>query len=156
MTYPFDMAVEGALPGFFITGINPIANPQSVINEKPPMGLLDKIIEKKQAWDVTFNWCVGGPVADAMGPCQWRLCVYLLRLSAPGGAILVNNPPTGTLVNYNTGTPGPDNYSVKVPIKAGAVPDGVYELHTSVDIVSGAIIPVTLFGDGPTMKFYTA
>lgn len=158
MALPIKLDVEGGLPGFFIQGVPPEATPLCVLNEGgPPVQLFDRIIKwDDQPWDITFHWQVGGPVADALGPFNWVLNVYLLKLSPPGGSIVV--PPTPFKVPYKVGTQGPDNYNVKVQFNPGkqikGLDPGVYELHTSIDNDSPAVLPITLFGDGPCMKFY--
>jgi len=151
MAYPFNMEVEVALPCFSIRGVPPQANPQCVINEGPETGLPDRIIRTNQPWNVHFHWCVEVPESEPGGVwCDWRCDVYLLKLSAPGGAQLVGSKK----VPYNTGVPGPQYYDVVVPIAPNQVQAGMYELHTSVDILGPVIIPVALFGNGPMMKFY--
>ena len=158
MSFPFKLEVEGGLPGFFIQGVPPNTIPTCVLyEENPPAPLFDRIIRwDNQPWDVTFHWQVGGPVADALGPFNWLVNVYLLKLSGPGGAMVV--PPTPVKQAYKVGTPGPDNYEVKIEFppasKIKGLDPGVYELHTSIDNDSPANLPITLFGDGPSMKFY--
>jgi len=160
MAYPFKLEVEGGLPGLSIgpSTTTPYSTPQCVLYEQnPPAPLFDRIIRwDDQVWDVSFHWQIGGPVSDALGPFNWLLNVYLLKLSGPGGAMVV--PPTPTKVPYRVGTVGPDNYDINVQFKPGKeIPNlapGMYELHTSIDNDSPAVLPITLFGDGPCMKFY--
>ena len=148
----FTLEVENTLTDFYVRGIPAAVNPECVLSEAAPsQGLPDRIIKNTQAWDVTFKWQVDGPTALAMGPCNWLLNVYLLKLSGGGGA--VQAAPT-TTVPYAVGNPIPDNYIVTINIPASAVPVGLYKLYTSVEIQSPAVIPVTMFGEGPVMKIY--
>jgi len=152
MAFVIPLEVEATLPGFFITGVPPTASPQAVINEGPPeQGIWDRVIKNNQPWSVTFHYRVGGPVSDAMGPAKWSLNVHLLSLS--GG----QNKTINQTVAY-TQSQGDDNYDVPLSISPGSVKDGLYKLNVSIEVQStpaGSIIPVTLFGDGPMMKFYT-
>jgi hypothetical protein len=138
------------LPGFVVSQVPGEQWPACVLNENPPEGLFDTAIKHTQSWSVTFKWRTYGVTSDAMGPAIWHMKVYLDKLSGPGGAQLVRE----LKVPYKI-TSGPDNYSYPVEIPAGAVADGVYKLYTAVDLESPAIVPVTLFGEGPLMKFYT-
>jgi len=152
--YTYRLNVEETLAEFDIAGVPPRPNPQCVLNEINPQGLPDRIIKNNQPWNVGFHWRVSGHTSDAIGPCDWKLNVYLLKLNAPGGANVVATKS----VPYKV-TEGQDDYDETIEIHAGEVPDGMYKLYTSVDVENPGpaqpIIPVTLFGEGPVMKFYT-
>lgn len=152
MPYPFKLEVGIGLPGLVVSGVNPRPDPQCVLNEHLPQGLLDRVIKNDQAWDVTFYWNVSGLVAEAIGPFDWNCCVYLLCLSNQGGVSFSKYQQAP----YKTGADS--DYIVKVdipPTTQGGVPVGMYKLYTSIDVIhSPAVLPVTMFGEGPTMKFY--
>jgi hypothetical protein len=151
MAYSFELHVEETLPGFVISPVAPHPYPLCVINENAPAGLPDRIIKRNQSWTVGFKWRVEGPVSDAMGPFNWRLSVHLLKLDGSGGVTWSQS----TNEAYRTGVAGADDYDKTISVAAGAVPDGLYKLYASIDVQSPAIVPVTMMGDGPMMKFYT-
>lgn len=150
MAYSFPMDFETTLaPGFAINPVAPDATPRCVINETGPVGLPDRAIQNTQTWNVTFRWNVSGGASDLLGPTNtWNLRVFLLNLS--GGA----NQSRNQSEPYLAGA-GADNYTPVVNFAAGAIPNGMYKLFTSVDLVTGGVEPITLFGEGPVMKFYT-
>ena len=151
--YNFNLNYEETLPGFSILPIGAETSPLCIINENPPAGLLDRVIQNTQDWTVDFHWRVEGVASDAMGPFDWELSAYLLLLSGPGGVTWSQSMAVPYLM-----TSGGDDYSHTMNISAGVVPDGLYRLHTTVIVKHPAplpIIPVTLFGDGSTMQFYT-
>jgi len=156
MPYSVPLQLEADLQGFFIQSHpNRPNSPEVVINENLPRGLYDTVIKDSQAWDVTFYWRIDGDTANAMGPFNWVLNVYLLRLSPPAGVWQASK-----VVPFKVGDPVPDDYaeSINIPAykddPAHGVPTGLYDFHASIDIQSQAVVPVTLMGDGPMMKFY--
>lgn len=147
----FPMDFETALaPGFAINPVGGDATPRCVINESAPVGLAHRAIQTTQQWTVTFRWGVSGGTSDLLGPgSRWDVSVFLVCLS--GGA----NQSRTLAVPYAVGA-GSDDYTPVVTFAAGAVPVGVYKLYTSVDLRTGGVAPITLFGEGPLMKLYTA
>jgi len=152
MTLTIPLQVEADLQGFSIKAVPNHPNPECVLNEHTPTGLFDTVIKDNQDWDVTFYWRVDGATANAMGPFNWILSLHLLRLNQPGGVWSVSRS-----VAYAVGNPIPDDYSETITVPAsknGGVPLGLYKLHATIDIQSQSVVPVTLFGEGPIMKFY--
>ena len=152
MSITRQLVCEETLPGFMIGAVGSDAWPCFILNESSPEGEPDTIIKNDQEWTVDFRWNCSGATSNAMGPFDWRLSVFLLCLSGGGGVTWSRSEN----VPYATGTPGADDYTHRMIIPAGAVPDGMYRLFTSVDVEdTAAIVPVTMDGEGPIMKFYT-
>jgi hypothetical protein len=148
MTMRFRLEVEETLPGFNVTRLPPESTPVAILNENAPQGLFDRIIKHDQAWSVTTRFRVGGVVSDAIGPGTWTLTACLVSLCGGADASFTTTQP------YSV-APGPDDYSIVVNVPAGGVADGVYKLYVSIDLDTGATVPVTMFAEGPMVKFYT-
>ncbi len=149
MPYPFPLEVEVAdIPDFIISNIPPETTPVAILNEDAVEGLPDRIIQNDQGWSVTTKFKVAGAVSDLIGPGTWTVHACLINLCDGTAAPFDATQPYSVAV-------GPDDYEIKVSVPAGAVTDGIYKLHVSVDLDTGATVPVSLFGEGPMMKFYT-
>ena len=148
MTIKLVLDTEVTLPNFAINNIPPETDPVAILNEDAPEGLFDRIIKNSQSWSVTARFRVVGIVSDAIGPGTWTISASLLNLS--GGA----NKQFQATQPYSV-APGPDDYVIAINIPAGAVPNGLYKLHISIDLDTAATVPVTMSAEGPVMKFYT-
>lgn len=154
--YSFELNYEETLHEFNILpdSVNGEPTPLCIINEIPHEGLLhERFIKNTQDWTVDFHWRIEGNTSDAMGPFDWKLSVFLLLLSGPGGVTWSQDK----VVAYDM-TGGGDDYINTMNFDAGLVPDGLYQLNTTVEVIHPnplPVIPVAMFGNGPSIVFYT-
>lgn len=150
MSLKYTLEFEETLPGFDVSGIPGEATPVFILNESAMEGMPDRVIKNTQSWSVAFKWRISGVTADVIGPGTWNIRAHLDRLSSGGGALMAG----ASSFAYKTAA-GPDDYDQTITIAAGSVPDGVYKLYVVVSLDTAATVPVTFFGEGPVMRFYT-
>lgn len=150
MSLKYTLDYEETLPGFDVSGAPGEATPVFVLNENAPEGMPDRVIKNTQSWSVNFKWRISGVTADAIGPATWNIRAYLDRLATGGGSLMAG----ASSFAYKTAA-GPDDYDQTISIMAGSVPDGVYKLYVAASLDTAATVPVTFFGEGPVMRFYT-
>lgn len=109
------------------------------------------IIRTDQDWFVHLQWRLTGSLVPLIGG-TWLIQTYLESIG-PGPEFEVNAPGMSLAVNPNS-----PNYDVKFHVQAGAVPEGSYQMVTTIKFrdQTGRPGPLTGFYEEPIVEFYKA